>query len=598
LPIKKKVAYLAMFTLLLLGMLSLAFNIKSVKGEWTGTVYIRADGSIEPSDAPIFTIEKVIYTLTDNITSSANGIIVERDNIIIDGVGFALQGTIMAMEVGKGISISFRNNVTIRNMLIQGFSIGIYINSCSNIQIVENKVEHNCWGIFLKDTPFTHTYHNNNLKNNEVCKNNYGIKLYNSSCDVMEGNNISLNRWHGLLLESSSYNRIMRNNVTLNEYGIELQRSSNNLIHSNNFISNVVQAKADGFDNIWCEPYPYGGNYWSDYTGVDERRGPHQDKLGSDGIGDTPYIIDYNNRDAYPLMIPCPFTKQPQLKIVEVHANCTRIFVGDRFRVKVVVKNTGNVRLYVWPAVEGSFNPEDSVKYIPIEYPGDWIDIVSNIIILDPQQSAYVWEDPFLGSYEAQKSGIIYYSVAVEWGYELDENGVPIINQETSETLPFTIYSQQTYTLHIQSSPITGVHIGYTGDYLGGDSTNFDIGPKESPFTVLLTAPQIYQDYRFDHWELDGVNMGSDTALTVSVNDMKRERTAVAVYFSPGVGPSYTVNYLFSSMDVESNGVLHVYFQVLKHEADGTVTPANGVPVKIQTSLGSMEKNFRKLFEC
>jgi rhamnogalacturonyl hydrolase YesR len=58
----------------------------------------------------------------------------------------------------------------------------------------------------------------------------------------------------------------------------------------------------------------------------------------------------------------------------------------------------------------------------------------------------------------------------------------------------------------------------------------------------------------------------------------------------PGVGLSYTVNYLFSSMDVESGGVLHIYFQVLKHEVDGSVTPANGVPVKIQTSSGSMEK--------
>jgi hypothetical protein len=77
--------------LLLMAMFSLAFNVKPVKGEWTGTVYIRADGSIYPSDAPIITYDNVTYTLTGNITSNANGIVVERDNIAIDGKGFAIR---------------------------------------------------------------------------------------------------------------------------------------------------------------------------------------------------------------------------------------------------------------------------------------------------------------------------------------------------------------------------------------------------------------------------------------------------------------------------------------------------------------------------
>lgn len=146
------------------------------------------------------------------------------------------------------------------------------------------------------------------------------------------------------------------------------------------------------------------------------------------------------------------------------------------------------------------------------------------------------------------------------------------------------------YTLHVKSEPVSEVTISYDGDYSGVSVTNFDVGPKDAPFTVTLNAPLVYQDYKFSYWLLDGVNMGQSNSITVKIDDEKRERTAVAVYSSPGVGPSYTVNYLFSSMDVESGGVLHVYFQVLKHEVDGSVTPANGVPVKIQTSSGSMEK--------
>ena len=81
--------------------------------------------------------------------------------------------------------------------------------------------------------------------------------------------------------------------------------SPNNSIYHNNFINNGNQADAAEYSvNIWDNGYPLGGNYWSDYTGIDEKSGPDQDQIGSDGIGDTPYIIDADNRDRYPLMGP------------------------------------------------------------------------------------------------------------------------------------------------------------------------------------------------------------------------------------------------------------------------------------------------------
>ncbi len=44
-----------MLTLLLVSRLTLTFNIQPSKTGWTGTVYIRVDGSIDPPDAPIKT---------------------------------------------------------------------------------------------------------------------------------------------------------------------------------------------------------------------------------------------------------------------------------------------------------------------------------------------------------------------------------------------------------------------------------------------------------------------------------------------------------------------------------------------------------------
>jgi hypothetical protein len=43
--------------------------------------------------------------------------------------------------------------------------------------------------------------------------------------------------------------------------------------------------------NIWDDGSI--GNYWSDYDGRDDN---------GDGVGDSPYIIDENNRDKYPLI--------------------------------------------------------------------------------------------------------------------------------------------------------------------------------------------------------------------------------------------------------------------------------------------------------
>ncbi|MHA2408136.1 MAG: NosD domain-containing protein, partial [Candidatus Ranarchaeia archaeon] len=91
---------------------------------------------------------------------------------------------------------------------------------------------------------------------------------------------------------------------------------SNTFFH-NNLIDNVIQAGVPlGYANTWDDGYPSGGNYWSDYTGVD---------VDGDGIGDTPYVIlsvswgvdeesdeqflvlgesDENNVDRFPLMAP------------------------------------------------------------------------------------------------------------------------------------------------------------------------------------------------------------------------------------------------------------------------------------------------------
>ena len=81
--------------------------------------------------------------------------------------------------------------------------------------------------------------------------------------------------------------------------------SSNNKVSGNNLTQNAFQAGAtEGYVNTWDSSYPHGGNYWSDYAGVDVKSGATQSLPGSDGIGDSQFVISTSVVDHYPLIAP------------------------------------------------------------------------------------------------------------------------------------------------------------------------------------------------------------------------------------------------------------------------------------------------------
>lgn len=147
---------------------------------------------------------------------------------------------------------------------------------------------------------------NSNIRNVTGTRNMDCIWLLNcSGCSVMDST-ISDNSWGGIALVDSSACSVYGNNVTNNiGYGVFLSNASDNLFYHNNFINNTQQVLLFGFNsNHWDCDYPSGGNFWSNHKGTDEKRGDSQNQTGSDGICDTPFIIDPNNTDHYPLMTP------------------------------------------------------------------------------------------------------------------------------------------------------------------------------------------------------------------------------------------------------------------------------------------------------
>jgi len=84
-------------------------------------------------------------------------------------------------------------------------------------------------------------------------------------------------------------------------YGVYLSSSSNNAMYHNNFLDSTYQVYiAHTSINVWDDGYPSGGNYWSDYVEMY----PDAEEIDGSGIWNTPYVIDDDNQDNYPLMEP------------------------------------------------------------------------------------------------------------------------------------------------------------------------------------------------------------------------------------------------------------------------------------------------------
>jgi parallel beta-helix repeat protein len=151
--LERKKASGILLILLLTGLLIFAFDVSLV---WAGgTIYIRPDGTIDPPTAPI-SRDGDLYTFTDNISDT---FVIERDNIVINGAGYTLQGP------GNGTVLLGRSNVTIRNMKIEAHWSGINLDVCSNITVEGTTIRDNDYGVMLWNSANNRFYHNNFINN-------------------------------------------------------------------------------------------------------------------------------------------------------------------------------------------------------------------------------------------------------------------------------------------------------------------------------------------------------------------------------------------------------------------------------------------------
>ena len=263
-------------------------------------------------------------TLTDN----ANGIVLSfSNNILITGV--TIKDTRTGIDCSNAAFIGIRTNRIANSVYGMNWSLcavtDFFYNTVSDADygILEGNtgsvdIEHNLIasprGITFQESGSALVV-NNRIIGQAGPKTQafmYGIGVFPGSSGIYILNNTITNGLKtsfrsgsaGVNITSSSSVSLEGNTIqTGNSYGAFVHESGNVMIFHNNFLNNTPQAFDDNpSQNLWDSSYPSGGNFWSDFKGVDNCSGAQQNICPSpDGISDTPYAFN-SNEDRYPLM--------------------------------------------------------------------------------------------------------------------------------------------------------------------------------------------------------------------------------------------------------------------------------------------------------
>jgi hypothetical protein len=267
-------------------------------------VHILPDGTVTPLTAPIHR-NGDLYQLTDNINAA---IVIEKNNITLDGRGFAIQGK-EPDRVNSPVAINLTcMGVTVENIKFEDWWVGVLGVYDGNrivgndfrdvgISIAVYASNYEITGNFLEYVRIVGA--NIHICNNEINVREYQSGFWVSNCTnlTVEANNIKFtNKTTSFISLSGDSSVSVYHNNFLNPEALQFSRGQFYLFG----MSGISDLEP------WDNGYPSGGNCWSDYT----TRYSGASVADESGIWDTEYVVQVTNtyvlKDRYPLQNPYP----------------------------------------------------------------------------------------------------------------------------------------------------------------------------------------------------------------------------------------------------------------------------------------------------
>ena len=225
----KKAAFtlvaLCIASLVLLGTPAVKAQLPPYYSQLPPSVHILADGSVDPPNAAVSRAGDV-YTLTGDVGIN---IIVDRDNITIDGAGYTLWGNFSGR-----VNLDYRLGVTVKNLVIKeaGYAFAMY-KAADNTFIGNTLI--NCSKGFSFFVSWRNNITGNMFMNVGEAFNIVGSSTCTSQHNVIVGN---VFQNCGTAIDLSQPNNVFSDNTVTGCYDLGVSLSADYTTFHNNTISN------------------------------------------------------------------------------------------------------------------------------------------------------------------------------------------------------------------------------------------------------------------------------------------------------------------------------------------------------------------------
>lgn len=196
-----------------------------------------------------------------------------------------------------GLYFTYYSYITITNNIISDNSHnGVYLNRrCDDAIVSENIINNNTWiGIEIVASDDTEIF-DNTITNNQI-----GIASGYQSIVVNIHNNVIANNDWGIFFGATYDSNIYKNNIDANNIGILIDYVQNTKFEKNNFINNNCHAtfERDIFDLFFGVKPRWKNNYWEGHSGFLPRQIPGILYIEfEDDYGNIIYHKEFSGRD-------------------------------------------------------------------------------------------------------------------------------------------------------------------------------------------------------------------------------------------------------------------------------------------------------------